>query len=82
VICTVCDDEAELLSFVSTPEEGDAAGVSVNVTGDAETPDGRPESVRLTALEKPFVPLTEMEIDCAEFGVTVIEAGLEIEKSG
>jgi hypothetical protein len=82
VICTVCDDEAEPPSLVSTPDEEDAAGVSVNVAGDAETPDGRPESVRLTALEKPFVPLTEMEIDCAAFGVTVIEEGIEIEKSG
>jgi hypothetical protein len=60
----------------------DVAGVSVNVAGDAATPAGNPETVKLTGFEKPFVPVTEMEMDCFEFGATVSEAGIDIEKSG
>jgi hypothetical protein len=58
------------------------AGMSVNVAGDTVTPAGKPENEKLTGFEKPFVPVTEMETDCCEFGATVTEAGIDIEKSG
>lgn len=81
VIVTVCE-AGELLAFFTTSDDDAADGVSVNVAGEAETPDGKPESVKLTALEKPFVPVTEMEIVCVEFGVIVTEGKEAIAKPG
>lgn len=65
VIVTVCEVSVELPASFTASDE-DAAGVRVNVAGDAETPAGKPESVKLTGLEKPFAPVTEMEMVCCE----------------